>query len=125
MQEASPYSQEGSNCLLTQSTEDLHNKIGGAPAPQAPQQLCPDCLERYCRCQKAAKLQCPKCLELGLPKQPSAFCSQDCFKVRLNPYPEHAALRTTRECSWLWNLSMAVVVARTTSEGPEGVSVQS
>ncbi|CAL5226876.1 g9749 [Coccomyxa viridis] len=32
------------------------------------------------RCSKPAKLQCPKCLELGLPKQPSAFCSQDCFK---------------------------------------------
>ena len=34
-----------------------------------------------CRCNKAAKLQCPKCLELGLPKHPSAFCSQDCFKA--------------------------------------------
>lgn len=34
------------------------------------------------RCGKAAKLQCPKCLEMQLPKQPSVFCSQDCFKVR-------------------------------------------
>ncbi|CAL8464040.1 g3575 [Coccomyxa elongata] len=33
------------------------------------------------RCQMTAKLQCPKCLELGLPKQPSVFCSQDCFKT--------------------------------------------
>ena len=38
-------------------------------------------LSVLCRCNKAAKLQCPKCLELGLPKQPSAFCSQDCFKA--------------------------------------------
>lgn len=38
-------------------------------------------LSVLCRCYKAAKLQCPKCLELGLPKQPSAFCSQDCFKA--------------------------------------------
>ena len=34
------------------------------------------------RCGKAAKLQCPKCLEMQLPKQPSVFCSQECFKVR-------------------------------------------
>jgi methionyl aminopeptidase len=33
------------------------------------------------RCGEPAKLQCPKCLEFGLPKQPSCFCSQDCFKV--------------------------------------------
>ena len=33
------------------------------------------------RCGKAAKLQCPKCLEMQLAKQPSVFCSQDCFKV--------------------------------------------
>ena len=50
------------------------------------------------RCQKAAKLQCPKCLELGLPKQPSAFCSQDCFKVpfvRL-PSPAPGSLHATQ-----------------------------
>ena len=34
-----------------------------------------------CRCSKPGKLQCPKCLELDLPKVPSIFCSQDCFKV--------------------------------------------
>lgn len=34
------------------------------------------------RCGKAATLQCPKCVEQGLPKAGSAFCSQDCFKVR-------------------------------------------
>ena len=33
------------------------------------------------RCQKPAKLQCPKCQELSLPKATSSFCSQECFKV--------------------------------------------
>ena len=42
-------------------------------------------LHVFGRCQQPAKLQCPKCLELGLSKHNpphSAFCSQDCFKVR-------------------------------------------
>lgn len=33
------------------------------------------------RCGAPAKLQCPKCLSQGLPKEGSVFCSQDCFKV--------------------------------------------
>lgn len=33
------------------------------------------------RCGKPAKLQCPKCQELNLSRDLSAFCSQDCFKV--------------------------------------------
>ena len=32
------------------------------------------------RCEKPAKLQCPKCLELNLEQDFSAFCSQECFK---------------------------------------------
>lgn len=32
------------------------------------------------RCDKPGSLQCPKCLELRLPKGPSIFCSQECFK---------------------------------------------
>ncbi|KAL3143379.1 Microtubule-associated protein 1A [Trebouxia sp. C0009 RCD-2024] len=31
-------------------------------------------------CGNPGKLQCPKCLELQLPKPASVFCSQDCFK---------------------------------------------
>ncbi|XP_052113892.1 methionine aminopeptidase 1A [Arachis duranensis] len=31
-------------------------------------------------CGKPANLQCPKCIELKLPREGSAFCSQDCFK---------------------------------------------
>ncbi|DBB17288.1 TPA: hypothetical protein ACH3X3_014334 [Trebouxia sp. C0006] len=32
-------------------------------------------------CGKPGKLQCPKCLELQLPKPASVFCSQECFKT--------------------------------------------
>ncbi|DBA68002.1 TPA: hypothetical protein ACH3X2_014034 [Trebouxia sp. C0005] len=32
-------------------------------------------------CGKPGKLQCPKCLELQLPKAASVFCSQECFKT--------------------------------------------
>ncbi|XP_027905477.1 methionine aminopeptidase 1A-like isoform X1 [Vigna unguiculata] len=31
-------------------------------------------------CAKPANLQCPKCMELKLPRAGSAFCSQECFK---------------------------------------------
>ncbi|KAG5069377.1 hypothetical protein JHK85_001754 [Glycine max] len=31
-------------------------------------------------CGKPANLQCPKCMELKLPREGAAFCSQDCFK---------------------------------------------
>ncbi|PIA50111.1 hypothetical protein AQUCO_01300686v1, partial [Aquilegia coerulea] len=33
------------------------------------------------RCGKPALLQCPKCVELKLPREGAAFCSQDCFKA--------------------------------------------
>nr|DAD18591.1 TPA_asm: hypothetical protein HUJ06_020054 [Nelumbo nucifera] len=32
------------------------------------------------RCGKPAHLQCPKCVELKLPREGAAFCTQDCFK---------------------------------------------
>ncbi|XP_073139394.1 methionine aminopeptidase 1A isoform X1 [Henckelia pumila] len=32
------------------------------------------------KCGKPARLQCPKCVELKLPREGAAFCSQDCFK---------------------------------------------
>ena len=31
-------------------------------------------------CAKEAKLQCPTCIKLSMPKETSFFCSQDCFK---------------------------------------------
>eukprot|EP00249_Psilotum_nudum_P015499 c25359_g1_i1 orf=1132-2181(-) len=33
------------------------------------------------RCSKLARLQCPKCLELKLPRANASFCSQECFKA--------------------------------------------
>ncbi|KAI3444708.1 hypothetical protein Pfo_001373 [Paulownia fortunei] len=33
------------------------------------------------KCGKPAHLQCPKCVELKLPREGAAFCSQDCFKA--------------------------------------------
>nr|XP_019705520.1 methionine aminopeptidase 1A isoform X2 [Elaeis guineensis] len=33
------------------------------------------------RCGKPAYLQCPKCVELKLPREDAAFCTQDCFKA--------------------------------------------
>ncbi|XP_057807372.1 methionine aminopeptidase 1A-like isoform X2 [Salvia miltiorrhiza] len=33
------------------------------------------------RCGKPAHLQCPKCVELKLPREGAAFCSQECFKA--------------------------------------------
>ncbi|XP_038684200.1 methionine aminopeptidase 1A-like [Tripterygium wilfordii] len=33
------------------------------------------------RCGKPANLQCPKCMELKLPREDAAFCTQDCFKA--------------------------------------------
>ncbi|PRQ57553.1 putative methionyl aminopeptidase [Rosa chinensis] len=33
------------------------------------------------RCSKPANLQCPKCVELKLPREDAAFCTQDCFKA--------------------------------------------
>lgn len=33
------------------------------------------------RCGKPADLQCPKCLELKLPRESASFCTQECFKA--------------------------------------------
>eukprot|EP00252_Welwitschia_mirabilis_P026313 TRINITY_DN858_c0_g1_i1.p1 TRINITY_DN858_c0_g1~~TRINITY_DN858_c0_g1_i1.p1 ORF type:complete len:401 (-),score=77.76 TRINITY_DN858_c0_g1_i1:489-1691(-) len=50
-------------------------------------------------CNKPARLQCPKCIELKLPRANSAFCSQDCFKVAWSSHKSvhteatHPALR--------------------------------
>jgi methionyl aminopeptidase len=33
------------------------------------------------RCGKPAVLQCPKCMELKLPREDAAFCTQECFKA--------------------------------------------
>ncbi|CAL1411862.1 unnamed protein product [Linum trigynum] len=33
------------------------------------------------QCGKPAQLQCPKCVELKLPREAASFCTQDCFKA--------------------------------------------
>ncbi|KVH89202.1 Peptidase M24, structural domain-containing protein [Cynara cardunculus var. scolymus] len=33
------------------------------------------------KCGKPAHLQCPKCVELKLPREGAAFCTQECFKA--------------------------------------------
>lgn len=44
-------------------------------------------------CGAPAKLQCPKCLDLKLPKDVSVFCTQDCFKVSTGTTMSCADLR--------------------------------
>ncbi len=53
-----------------------------------------------CRCQAPAKMQCPNCLKLGLAKEVSVFCSQECFKVSASQgfrtsWVHHTAVRAS------------------------------
>ncbi|KAJ7950952.1 Methionine aminopeptidase [Quillaja saponaria] len=56
-------------------------------------------------CSKPANLQCPKCMELKLPREGSAFCTQECFKaswsshksVHLKPKPSSLGTGMTGE----------------------------
>lgn len=48
------------------------------------------------RCSEPASLQCPKCIELCLPKQQSVFCSQTCFK---EAWKEH---KKAHKEAWLY-----------------------
>lgn len=54
-----------------------------------------------CRCGDPAKLQCPKCLDLKMPKHASAFCSQDCFKAG---WAEHKSLHKANADSYMYVL---------------------
>ncbi|XP_071931398.1 methionine aminopeptidase 1A isoform X2 [Coffea arabica] len=47
---------------------------GGADAVETAALCC-------AKCGKPAHLQCPKCVELKLPREGAAFCTQDCFKA--------------------------------------------
>ena len=49
------------------------------------------------RCGAPAKLLCPKCLDLGLPKAPACFCSQACFKAG---WSTHKAAHTPGPDAW-------------------------
>jgi methionyl aminopeptidase len=49
------------------------------------------------RCAAPARLQCPRCLELGLERDLAAFCSQDCFKAA---WGAHKALHKPSPEGW-------------------------
>ena len=47
------------------------------------------------RCGDPSKLQCPKCVEQGLPKAP--YCSQECFKAA---WPDHKKAHKSPNDGW-------------------------
>ncbi|XP_047945681.1 methionine aminopeptidase 1A-like isoform X1 [Salvia hispanica] len=61
------------------------------------------------RCAKPAHLQCPKCVQLKLPREAASFCSQDCFKAS---WTSHKSLHsnpisgnsTQQDSGWLYCL---------------------
>ncbi|XP_050154283.1 methionine aminopeptidase 1A-like [Malus sylvestris] len=63
-------------------------------------------------CGKPAHLQCPKCVQLKLPREAAAFCTQDCFKaswnshksVHLKAKSSEAGSGTPEEEGWLYCL---------------------
>ncbi|XP_040368063.1 uncharacterized protein LOC112175172 isoform X2 [Rosa chinensis] len=90
------------NCAVSDSLRDsvcrspqsltLRLRLSGLPSPslrlRAPARLgllnatMADVATQSCsRCSKPANLQCPKCVELKLPREDAAFCTQDCFKA--------------------------------------------
>lgn len=55
------------------------------------------------RCGKSGTLQCPKCIEMHLPKAPSVFCSQQCFKVHGLPFDQQIFPPWSANASLLWS----------------------
>eukprot|EP01024_Parvocaulis_polyphysoides_P073633 TRINITY_DN948_c1_g1_i3.p3 TRINITY_DN948_c1_g1~~TRINITY_DN948_c1_g1_i3.p3 ORF type:complete len:158 (+),score=19.89 TRINITY_DN948_c1_g1_i3:37-474(+) len=51
------------------------------------------------RCGKQAKLSCPKCAEMNMPKKFAAFCSQDCFQ---QSWQGHKKLHKVGADSWMY-----------------------
>ena len=75
------------------------------PAPQRPLNFhhsqCEPTETSACRCGEQSRLQCPKCLELGIPKGVSVFCSQECFKAG---WAEHKSLHKPTDDSYMYVL---------------------
>ena len=55
-----------------------------------------------CRCSKEGQLQCPKCREMGMPRQMSVFCSQECFKAA---WAEHKGMHKASTASYMYAIS--------------------
>ena len=51
------------------------------------------------RCSAAAKLQCPKCKEFGMPHVASVFCSQECFR---DAWAQHKQLHKPSPATWMY-----------------------
>ncbi|KAG1666784.1 hypothetical protein FOA52_004620 [Chlamydomonas sp. UWO 241] len=51
------------------------------------------------RCAAPAKLQCPKCIQLGLSRPASVFCTQECFKAA---WSEHKSCHKPPQDAWLY-----------------------
>lgn len=76
-------------CILNHSIEC---KCSSSVSP-------PRLLPLACSCGAPAKLQCPKCIELGLPRASSVFCTQDCFKAA---WAKHKTFHTPPADAWLY-----------------------
>ncbi|CAI7823057.1 unnamed protein product [Closterium sp. NIES-54] len=68
------------------------------------------------RCSKPARLQCPKCLELKLPRTNASFCSQECFKAS---WADHKALHKAPPAGEGAGAGAVAVVAAGAGEGDE------
>ncbi|CAI5520187.1 unnamed protein product [Closterium sp. Naga37s-1] len=68
------------------------------------------------RCSKPARLQCPKCLELKLPRTNASFCSQECFKAS---WADHKVLHKVPPAGEGAGAGAVAVVAAGAGEGDE------
>ncbi|GAQ84390.1 methionine aminopeptidase 1 [Klebsormidium nitens] len=61
------------------------------------------------KCDAPAKLQCPKCLEMRLPRDVSAYCSQACFKADWPGHKVHHRVQLPAEPGAKLDLAQAAL----------------
>ncbi|KAF9617783.1 hypothetical protein IFM89_038755 [Coptis chinensis] len=66
------------------------------------------------RCGKPASLQCPKCVELKLPREGASFCSQDCFKAS---WSTHKSVHLKPKLSLISNADADDVISVALNQG--------